>query len=288
MKNNSIEYKDIEEFKDDILNKTKSLTKSQRRVAHYLINHYEKSVFMNAYEIGREANVSESTVVRFAYALGFDGYPSLRNTLQDILKGKLTTVNRMSHGKEDPLPYHAMQIDMENIHLAIKNNPIEKINEVSDSFLNAKRIALIAFRSAKALSYYLKFNLNLLLPSVEIIDTNYDDIYSQLLKLDENDVVLAISLNRYPKITVECFEFAKRQNAKTIALTDSLLSPLNAHADITLLSPGSLVGFVDSYVSSMSLIRAILLCIGQINSNNTNELLNKLETTWGIKGIYNE
>ena len=244
---------------------------------------------MTGGELAKRVGVSESTIIRFAYALGFDGFPALRMQIQEALKSRVDTIHRtaLSEAGDSPIITRAMQADVDNIIAAQKANPIAVLQEAMTSILQSRRVALLGFRSARAILYYAMYNLTWILPKTEVFLVQQDNLYEQLMRLEEGDTVIAISLNRYPRATVEGLRFANERGPTCIALTDSHSSPLAESADIVLLCPASLMGFVDSFVTPLSIIRSLLLMIVS-NNKESQEALAKLESMWESIAIYEQ
>ncbi len=283
----------MDEKNDLILNIQKQfpkLSKGQKRIAQFIIENYEKAAFMTASKLGMETNVSESTVVRFANNLGFDGYPQLQRSLQDIIKTKLTTVQRVDMGKEYSsdleVVQRIMKSDMDNMRHTIDMINAEKIESVIDMILNADRVYVLGLRSSKSLADFLGFYLSLIKGDVIMVGHGISDIYEQMLRISEKDLLITLSFPRYSSRSIEVTKYAKEQRAKIVAITDSEISPIATMADEYLTAKSNMASFVDSLVAPLSLLNALIVAIGMREKSDIKEHFNKLETIWEKYRIY--
>lgn len=266
------------------------LSKGQKLIGEYILKHYDKAAFMTASKLGNTVGVSESTVVRFAYELGFDGFPELQKALQDLIKNKLTSVQRIELSgdiSEENVLKNVLRADMDNIRATLEKINSKTFDDAVEAIFKAKKIYIVGFRSSQALADFLGFYLNLILENVIVISTNgVSDIFEQLFRINSDDMVIGIAFPRYSSYTIESLEYAKRKNAKIVAITDSLLSPLAAYADYTLLAQGNMVSFVDSLVAPLSVINALIVAAGLKEKEKTSETFNMLEKIWSEYNIY--
>ncbi|MBE6049719.1 MAG: MurR/RpiR family transcriptional regulator [Clostridium sp.] len=266
------------------------LSKGQKLIAEYILKNYDKAAFMTAAKLGDSVGVSESTVVRFANELGFSGYPKLQKALQELIKNKLTTVQRLELSKDfisdgDTLK-GVLKADMENIRATL-----EKINpyifeEVLNSIFEAKKIYIIGLRSSTALSEFLGFYLNIILQNVRIVSYGISDIFEQMINVRDGDLVIGIGFPRYATKTIDVLDFAKRRGAKVLAITDSLLSPLAAKADYTLIAQSNMASFVDSLVAPLSVINALIIAVGMREKDSISDTFANLESIWQDYNVY--
>ncbi|KNF07441.1 RpiR family transcriptional regulator [Gottschalkia purinilytica] len=283
----------IEDKKDlinIIQNNFEELSKGQKLIAKYIISHYDKAAFMTAARIGEVVGVSESTVVRFANVLGYSGYPNLQKALQELIKNKLTTVQRLSMS-DDYSNRHiglkkVLKKDMENIRDTIDNIDLDMFEEVVSSILKAKRVYILGLRSSNALAAYLGFYLGVMLDDVKVVSLGISDIFEQLLRVTEDDVVIGISYPRYSKKTLDALRYVKDQGCKVIGITDSQVSPITSIADYTLFAKSNMVLFVDSLVAPMSLLNTLIIAIGMQVKNEIAEYFKELENIWEEYNIY--
>ena len=245
---------------------------------------------MTASKLGGQTNVSESTVVRFANSLGFEGYPQLQRSLQDIIKTKLTTVQRVEMGRDYSndmdVVERIMKSDLENVRNTIDSIDYETIEKVIDAIMSADKIYIIGLRSSKSLADFLGFYLSLILGNVSMVGYGISDIYEQMLHISEKDLLISLSFPRYSSRTIEVTKYAKEQGAKVVAITDSVISPIAGIADHYLTAKSSMASFVDSLVAPLSLINAVIVAIGMREKKDITEYFNKLENIWEKYNIY--
>ncbi|MBP2031848.1 DNA-binding MurR/RpiR family transcriptional regulator [Clostridium algifaecis] len=266
------------------------LSKGQKLIAEYILKHYDKAAFMTAAKLGISVGVSESTVVRFANELGFSGYPKLQKSLQELIKNKLTTVQRIelsndivSH--ESPLK-GVLKADMENIRVTLEKINHKTFDDVINSIFKAKKIYIIGLRSSTAIADFLGFYLNLILDNVKVVGYGISDIFEQMINLTGNDLVIGIGFPRYAARTIEALAFAKSRNAEVAAITDSLLSPLASAADYTLIAQSNMASFVDSLVAPLSVINALIIAVGLKEKEKISSTFADLENIWQEYQVY--
>ena len=266
------------------------LSKGQKLIAEYILKNYDKAAFMTAAKLGVSVGVSESTVVRFANELGFSGYPKLQKALQELIKNKLTTVQRLElrndYFSDGDALKGVLKADMENIRATL-----EKINEnvfedVVKSIFEAKRIYIIGLRSSTALSEFLGFYLNIILQNVKVVSYGISDVFEQMINVSEGDLVIGIGFPRYAAKTIDALAFSQDRGAKVVALTDSLLSPLATKADYTLIAQSKMASFVDSLVAPLSVINALIIAVGMREKENISNVFAGLEEIWQNYNVY--
>lgn len=279
----------------DILSQIKTaiptFSKGQRLIAQYITENFDKAAFLTAGKLGKNVGVSESTVVRFAAELGYDGYPGMRKALQDVVRNRLTSVQRIEVAKE--------MIDDRNVLKAVLGTDIDKLQSTldevdQDSFdaavaaiLNAKNVYIVGMRSSTSLANFMGFYLNLILSNIRLIhDTSVSEVYEQIFRIGEGDVFIGISYPRYSSRTVKAMQFAKSTGATVIGLTDGPGSPFVELADINLFAKSDMVSFLDSLVAPMSLINALIVSIGIRHSESLSETFRKLEGIWSDYDVY--
>lgn len=266
-------------------------SKGQRLIARYINEHYDKAAFMTASKLGKTVGVSESTVVRFATELGYSGYPQLQKALQEMIRNKLTAVQRMDvtndrMGSQDVLR-SVLNSDIEKIRLTLDEIDQETFNASVEAILKAKHIYILGVRSSSALSSFIGFYFNLLFDNVRLIHTtSVSEIFEQIIRVGEGDVVLGVSFPRYSKRTFQALEYARDSGATVIALTDSRLSPLSQAADYTLIAKSDMASFVDSLVAPLSVINALIVAIGMRRKDEVRHVFDKLESIWDEYQVY--
>lgn len=266
------------------------LSKGQKLIAEYILKHYDKAAFMTASKLGVTVGVSESTVVRFANELGYSGYPKLQMGLQELIKTKLTSVQRIEISSdiitEENVLKSVLKADMENIRATLEKLNPNTFDEIVNAIFRAKRIYIVGFRSSQALADFLGFYLGLVLDNVRQVSTGVSDIFEQLLRVGQEDLVIGIGFPRYSSRTVEALKFAKSKNAEVVAITDSLLSPLASNADYTLITQSNMASFVDSLVAPLSVINALIVAVGMREKDRISQTFNNLEKIWEEYNVY--
>jgi len=273
-----------------IQTKFSRLSKGQKLIAEYILKHYDKAAFMTAAKLGASVGVSESTVVRFANQLGYEGYPELQKALQELIKNKLTTAQRIELSNDFIIPNNALKgvlkSDIENIRSTMEKINYEAFESTVNSILNSKKIYIVGLRSSAALADFLGFYLNLILDNVKIVSYGMSDIFEQMLTLGEGDCVIGIGFPRYAMRTVETLNYAKSRRADVIAITDSVLSPLATKADYVLIAESNMASFVDSLVAPLSVINALIIAVGLREKDKISKTFTELEQVWQEYQIY--
>lgn len=268
-----------------------NFSKGQKRIANYIEEHYDSAAFMTAAKLGKTVGVSESTVVRFANELGYSGYPKLQKAMQEMIRDKLTSVQRID--------VTSTRIGNNNVLDAIMNQDIEKIRRTLDetshedfdravkSIVNARRIYVFGVRSTASLAQFLGYYFSLIFDNVRVIaDTSKTHTYEQLLRIGRDDVMIGISFPRYSKMAVEAMTLARRRGANSIAITDSMVSPLVAAADEVLLARSDMASIVDSLVAPLSLINALIVATVLEKKDEVTDTFRELELIWNHQGVY--
>ncbi|MGO5095361.1 MurR/RpiR family transcriptional regulator [Agathobaculum sp. LCP25S3_E8] len=280
---------------NDLINKIQSelsgFSKGQKQIARFILEHYDKAAFMTASRLGTTVGVSESTVVRFATELGYDGYPHLQRALQEMIRNKLTSVQRMEvssdrMGGRDVLQT-VLHADMDMIRQTLDEIDRDAFQGAVDALIGAKRIYILGVRSSSALSNFVGFYFNLLFENVTLVHTNsVSEIFEQVLRVGPGDVVLGVSFPRYSKRTLSAMQYARDRGARVIALTDSRLSPLARVADHLLLARSDMASFVDSLVAPLSVVNALIVAVGMSRRDEIEQTFNKLERIWEEYDVY--
>ena len=266
-------------------------SKGQKQIARYILEHYDKAAFMTASRLGVTVGVSGSTVVRFATELGYDGYPHLQRALQEMIRNKLTSVQRMEvagdrMGGRDVLQT-VLHADTDMIRVTLDEIDRDAFQGAVDALMGAKRIYILGVRSSSALASFLGFYFNLLFENVTLVHTNsVSEIFEQVLRVGPGDVLFGISFPRYSKRTLSAMKYARDRGARVIALTDSQLSPLARVADHVLLARSDMASFVDSLVAPLSVINALIVAVGMSRRDEIEQTFNKLERIWEEYDVY--
>lgn len=278
-------------FLSKIESRMSKLSKGQRAIADYIINHYENAAFMTAAKLGVAVGVSESTVVRFAVELGYDGYPKMQSAIQEMLRDKLTSVQRIEITENKITTDNALDTvleqDIEKIRRTLEETSREDFKAAVKSIVNARNIYIFAVRSSSALANFLGYYFELIFENVRVISTTGKaQIYEKLFRIDKNDVMIGISFPRYSSSAVQAMRFAKDAGASVIAITDSLSSPLVEPADHILLARSDMASVVDSLVAPLSLINALIAATVIEKKDDVIKTFNRLEGKWDEYEIY--
>lgn len=274
-----------------IANNNIHYSKGQRRIAKYILDNYDKAAFMTAGKLGATVGVSESTVVRFAAELGYDGYPGMRKALQEIIRNRLTSVQRIEVSKDlingSNVLKAVLTADMEKLQKTIEEIDMLSFNTAVDAIISARHVYIVGMRSSAALSSFMGYYLNLLRDNVHLLhDTAVTEVYEQVIRIKQGDVFIAMSYPRYSSRTVKAMRFAKEAGATTISLTDGESSPLVVNSDITLYAKSDMVSFLDSLVAPLSLINALIVSIGLRSEDVLSDTFKRLETVWTENEVY--
>lgn len=268
-----------------------TFSKGQKRIANYILESYDKAAFMTASKLGKTVNVSESTVVRFASELGYDGYPSMQKSLQKMIRNRLTTVQRIEVsydriGDQDVLT-NVLQSDIEKIRMTMEEVDHQSFDGAVDAIVKARKIYIIGVRSAASIATFLHFYFDLIFDNVVMIGaTTASEVYEKLIKVGKEDVVIGVSFPRYSSSTVHAMRFALDQGATTIAITDSEASPLAPISAFTLKARSDMASFVDSLVAPLSLVNALLVAVSRKKEEDLAHTFHKLEQIWDEYGVY--
>jgi len=266
-------------------------SKGQKRIARYILENYDKAAFMTASRLGKTVGVSESTVVRFASELGYDGYPAMRRAVEEMIRSRLTSVQRIQNAREtltqDNVLENVMMADIANLQTTLERCDRAQFDRAVDTILAAKHIYIVGMRSSFSLANFLGYYLNLLQENVHIVqDTSACELYEQLLRIREGDVFIGISFPRYSRRTAQAMQYAKSAGARCIGITDGPASPFAGLADTLICARSEMESFLDSLVAPMSLINALIVCVSVKSSENVADIFQKLETFWADHDVY--
>jgi len=278
---------------ENITDKSKTLSKSHKKIAEYILASCEKAAYMTAGKLSECVGVSESTVVRFACEMGFDGYPAFQKALKDHVKGQLTTAQRMELACEkigggDVLA-SMLKADIGYIEKTLETIDKTHFEKAADAISKADKVYITGVRSAAGLAEFARFYLHLIFDNVYMINsTGGDDLFEQILNVGKKDVVIGISFPRYSKNTLKALSYAKAGGATVIGITDSENSPVARESDICLVSRTDTTSFVDSLVAPLSVINALIVALGMKNRDKMQKNLEKLEQIWEEYEVYDK
>ncbi|MDQ2085785.1 MurR/RpiR family transcriptional regulator [Herbivorax sp. ANBcel31] len=269
----------------------KGFSKGQKLIANFIINRYDKAAFMTAAKLGDEVGVSESTVVRFANEIGYDGYPQLQKELRKLIKSKLTSIQRMEVSsdriKDSNILKSVLLSDMDKIKITLEEIDSKIFDNIVESILNAKKIYILGVRSSAPLASFLGFYFNLIFNNVRLVHTtSVSEMFEQIIYASKGDVMIGISFPRYSLRTINAMKYAKKQGSKVIAITDSNDSPLAENSDLALTARSDMASFVDSLVAPFSVVNALILAIAMRRKDYVYDVFENLEKIWCEYGVY--
>ena len=282
---------DMQDMIDRLNQSGKRLSKGHRKIAQYIVEHYEKAVFMTASRLGESVGVSDSTVVRFASAMGYEGYPQLQRSLQELVSHRLTANQRFEMSTEiDPSAALGIVLksDMQNLRATLEQMDNGVFDEVVKRLLSARAIYVMGLRSAAPLAQFMGYYLNYIFDDVHLVSSGATDVFEEISKLREDDVLIGISFPRYSTRTLEAMRFAKRCGAQVVAITDGPMSPLTDIADLALTARTDMASFVDSLAAPLSVINALLVALGLHRKEALTQHFRKLESIWETYEVYLE
>ena len=274
-----------------IRNGMDTFSKGQKRIAQYILENYDKAAFMTASKLGQTAQVSESTVVRFAAELGYAGYPDMQKALQEMIRNKLTSIQRIEVsndriGDQDIMSM-VMQSDIEKIRLTLEETDRTSFSRAVEAISSARRVYILGVRSASALANFMSFYFTFIFDNVVHVDTtSISEVFEQVMRIGPDDVLIGLSFPRYSKRTVKAMQYAKKQGATVIAITDSDVSPLANIADVSLFAKSDMASFVDSLVAPLSLVNALIVAVSRVKNDQLEATFGKLESIWAEYEVY--
>ena len=267
------------------------MSKSQKLLASYITDYYDKAVFLTAAKLGEIVWVSESTVVRFATHLGYKGYPEFQNALEELVRNKLNSIQRMevTYGRitQSEILESVLKSDAEKIHATLEKIDQKAFESAVDTVLHAKHIYIIGIRSCAPLASFMAFYFTLIFENVHLIQTSSSsEIFEQMVRISKDDVIIGISFPRYSMRTLKAMEFANNRNAKVITLTDSVHSPMNLYSSCNLIADSDMASIVDSLVAPLSVINALIVALCMKKQRQVASTLEMLEDIWDEYQVY--
>jgi DNA-binding MurR/RpiR family transcriptional regulator len=267
------------------------MSKGKKNIANYVTEHYEQAVFMRAAELGKIVGISESTVVRFAMSLGYEGYPEFQKALAAWVSDKFGSVEkvgrRFGKSSEGEILSAILQSDISNIEHTINNIDVAAFKTAVDIILKARTVYVVGLRSCEPLADFLCFYLNMIRGNnVLIRTTSVSEMFEQMIRIGDRDCIIGISFPRYSMRTLKCMEFANDRNAKVITITDSVHSPMNLYSSCNILAKSEMASIVDSLVAPLSVINALVVALCMRRPNEVQADLKMLEETWNNYQVY--
>ena len=270
-----------------------SFSKGQKRIAEYVLKHYDKAAYLTASRLSTLVGVSESTVVRFAIELGFEGYPEFQHSLKELIRTRLTSFQRMEVTDqiigEGNVAEKVLLSDAERIRRTYEELDRAAFDEAVNRIVGAKNIYILGVRSSSYLAGFLNHCFRMIVDNVRLVQTtSSSDLFEQIMRIGEGDVMIAISFPRYSKRVINAVEYARKQQANIVALTDSRQSPLAVYADQLLAAQSDMASFVDSLVAPLSIINALITAISRRKKDELTERLRELEEIWDHYDVYDK
>lgn len=266
-----------------------TMSKGHKAIASYILTHYDTAAFITASKLGDTVGVSESTVVRFACALGYDGYPELQKNLQELIKTRLTNVQRMglaSNMSEEELIRWSVRTDITSLRHVREVLDYKQVEKVVDAIIGANHVYILGLRSSAPLAQFFWYYLNYIIDNTSLVTSGFSDIFGQLMHAKKGDLVIGISFPRYSSSTFVGAKFAKDNGAKIVAVTDNEMSPLTEISDENLYINTDMNLFVDSLVAPLSIINTLVLLVGMRKKDGLKHNFELLEDLWRKHDIY--
>lgn len=279
------------ELLNRINNKYSSMSKGQKLLATYITDNYDKAVFLTAAKMGETVGVSESTVVRFATSLGYKGYPEFQKALEELVRNKLNSIQRMevTYGRisQSEILQTVLQSDADKIKTTLEKIDHNAFEMAVNTILEAKHIYIVGIRSCAPLASFLSFYLTLMFDNVRLLQTSSSsELFEQMVRIDKEDVIIGISFPRYSMRTLKALEFANNRSAKVITITDSVHSPMNLYSSCNLIADSDMASIVDSLVAPLSVINALIVALCMKKQKEVAKTLTTLEDIWGEYQVY--
>ena len=271
--------------------KAPTFSKGQKRIARYITEAYDKAAFMTANRLGKTVGVSESTVVRFAVDLGFDGYPSMQKAMQEMVLNRLTSVQRIEVandrlGNQDVVSM-VLHSDMEKLRQTGETLDREEFSAAVNAVLKAKRVYILGVRSVAPLANFLGYYLNYMFNNVHVISgVSAGEMFEKIVGVNSEDVVIAFSFPRYSSSTTKGAQYCRSAGATVIGFTDSKLSPLGQCSDHVLIAKSDMVSLVDSLVAPLSIVNALIVAIAAKKEKELSQTFANLERIWDEYDVY--
>ena len=266
-------------------------SKGQKRIAQYILESYDKAAFMTANRLAQNVGVSESTVVRFAVDLGFDGYPSMQKAMQEMVLNRLTSVQRIEVAndrmKNQDVISTVFHSDMEKLRQTEETVSREEFNDAVAAILKAKRVYILGVRSVAPLASFLGYYLNYMFNNVHVVSgVGVGEMFERIVGVNSEDVVVAFSFPRYSSSTTKGAQYARSAGARVIGITDSALSPLGQCSDCVLLAKSDMVSLVDSLVAPLSVVNAMIVAVAAKKEKELSKTFSDLERIWDEYNVY--
>ena len=270
-----------------------SFSKGQKRIAEYILAHYDKAAYLTASRLSTLVGVSESTVVRFAIELGFDGYPEFQHSLKELIRTRLTSFQRMEVTNQiigdGSVPEKVLSADADRIRRTLEGLDGRAFEEAVRQIVGARSIYILGARSSFYLAGFLEHSLGMIFDQVRLLQsTSGSEMFEKILRIGQGDVLIAISFPRYSKRVIHAVEYARSRQANVVALTDSPQSPIAGYADQLLVAQSDMASFVDSLVAPLSIVNALIVAVSRQKSGEVTDRLRQLEQVWDQYDVYDK
>jgi len=274
-----------------ITSQMSGFSKGQKRIAQYIVEHPDEAAFMTAFKLGETVGVSESTVVRFAAELGFEGYPELQRAIRDLIRSKLNSIQRIEVTRarmaDDEVLDNILLNDVANLRQTLEELPRETFYEAVDAIIRAKKVYIFGAGSCRSLANFTAYYLKMLLGDIHLVYTSSEmEILEEMFHINEDDVLIGLSFPRYSSKAVKALHFAHSRRAKIVAITDSTRSPIASYADYLLLAHSDMATIVDSLVAPLSIINALIVAVAVKTLDQNKGKLAELEELWDTYSMY--
>ena len=270
-----------------------SFSKGQRRIAEYILAHYDKAAYLTASRLSTLVGVAGSTVVRFAIELGFDGYPEFQHSLKELIRTRLTSFQRMEVTNQiigdGSVPEKVLSADADRIRRTLEGLDGRAFEEAVRQIVGARSIYILGARSSFYLAGFLEHSLGMIFDQVRLLQsTSGSEMFEKILRIGQGDVLIAISFPRYSKRVIHAVEYARSRQANVVALTDSPQSPIAGYADQLLVAQSDMASFVDSLVAPLSIVNALIVAVSRQKSGEVTDRLRQLEQVWDQYDVYDK
>ena len=279
------------DFLSILQEKEPTFSKGQKRIARYITDSYDKAAFMTANRLGKTVGVSESTVVRFAVDLGFDGYPSMQKAMREMVLNRLTSVQRIEVANnrlgDHDVVSSVLHSDMEKLRQTSETVSREEFSKAVEAILKGKRVYILGVRSVAPLANFLGYYLNYMFNNVHVISgSSAGEMFEKIVGVNSEDVIIAFSFPRYSASTTKGARYCRSAGATVIGITDSKDSPLGQCSDHILLAKSDMVSLVDSLVAPLSLVNALIVAIAAKREKELSQTFANLEKIWDEYDVY--
>jgi DNA-binding MurR/RpiR family transcriptional regulator len=262
---------------DELRRRYDRLTQSQKRIAEYIVEHPQAVAFSTVDQMAGELDVNPSTIVRFTYRLGLNGFPDLQERMRELVRGQLSrTGDPINEGQaaghlEGTSFGASLSHDWQNLHQTIAGLDAEAFNRAINLLTRSRRVYVVAGFTTFPVAHYFALVLDRLRADVSLLASNDAFATPRLVEIRPEDCVLAVTFPRYARGTHRVAMWAKENKAKVIAITDSPISALGQVADVVLLAASAGTGMQNSMVAPMAVANALLNGVAAVKGTSALE-----------------